>query len=78
MAIYRLIKNGCFVPEQTAAMVAAYEEALVRLGIVDRSDPRTETIAVRIVHSVGSGEADIERIVRFAVRDHSGPKRIPA
>jgi hypothetical protein len=45
MAIYRLIANGTFGPEETKAMTAAYEAALVDLGLVDRDDPITEIVA---------------------------------
>jgi hypothetical protein len=35
MAIYRLIANGSFGPEEIKAMTAAYEAALVDLGFAD-------------------------------------------
>jgi len=34
MAIYRLIANGSFGPDEIKAMTAAYEAALVDLGLV--------------------------------------------
>ncbi len=36
MAIYKLIANGSFGPDEIEAMSAAYESALVNLGIVNR------------------------------------------
>ena len=39
MAIYKLIANGSFGPDEIEAMSAAYESALVNLGIVNRDDP---------------------------------------
>ena len=47
MAIYKLIANGSFGPDEIEAMSAAYESALVNLGIVNRDDPITELIAKR-------------------------------
>lgn len=56
MAIYRLIKNGSFGPEEIEAMTAAYEAALMELRLTDRDDPITELIARSIVNVVATGE----------------------
>ena len=58
MAIYRLIANGTFGPEEIKAMTAAYEAALVDLGLVDRDDPITEFVASAIVTITSMGERD--------------------
>jgi hypothetical protein len=58
MAIYRLIANGAFGPEEIEAMTAAYEAALVDLGLVDRDDPITEIVAAAIVTVTSMGERD--------------------
>jgi hypothetical protein len=58
MAIYRLIANGSFGPEEIKAMTAAYEAALVDLGLVDRDDPITEIVATAIVSITSRGERD--------------------
>jgi hypothetical protein len=58
MAIYRLIANGTFGPEETEAMTAAYEAALADLGLVDRDDPITEIVATAIVTVTSMGERD--------------------
>ena len=57
MAIYRLIANGTFGPEEIKAMTAAYEGALLDLGLVDRDDPITEIVATAIVEHCGFGRA---------------------
>ncbi len=75
MAIYRLISRSTFGPAEIATMTAAYEAALAKLGITDRSDPRTETIALKIVHRVKSGEDDVQRVVLFAISDFATPKQ---
>lgn len=49
MAIYRLIAKGTFGPEEIEAMAAAYEAALLDLGLADRDDPITEIVAAAIV-----------------------------
>jgi hypothetical protein len=46
---YRLIAKGTFEPEEIEVMTAAYEAALVDLGLVDRNDPITEIVATAIV-----------------------------
>ena len=58
MAIYRLIANGTFGPEEIEAMTAAYEAALLDLGLVDRDDPITEIVAAAIVSIASRGERD--------------------
>jgi hypothetical protein len=58
MAIYRLIANGSFGPEEIKAMTAAYEAALIDLGLVDRDDPITEIVATAIVSVTSMGERD--------------------
>jgi hypothetical protein len=44
MAIYRLIANGSFGPDEIEVMTAAYEGALIDLGLTNRDDPITESI----------------------------------
>ncbi len=58
MAIYRLIANGTFGPEEIEAMTAAYEATLFDLGLVDRDDPITEIVATAIVSITSMGERD--------------------
>ena len=58
MAIYRLIANGSFGPAEIQAMTAAYEAALLDLGLTDRVDPITEIVATAIVNVTSRGERD--------------------
>ena len=58
MAIYRLIANGTFGPVEIKAMTAAYEAALLDLGLADRDDPITEIVAAAIVDITSRGERD--------------------
>jgi hypothetical protein len=67
MAIYRLIANGSFGQMEIAIMSAAYENALIDLGIANRDDPITELIARAIVNVVATGERDPRIIERRAI-----------
>ena len=68
MAIYRLIASGSFDPNEIEAMTAAYETALVEIGLVDRDDPLTELIANSILTVAAIGERDPEKIKERALR----------
>jgi hypothetical protein len=67
MAIYRLLQNSAFGPEEIACMTTAYEEALRVLGLTDRADPMTEILAKKIVEIAQTGERDPMRICTNAV-----------
>ena len=58
MAIYRLISNGSFGPDEIKIMTAAYEAALIDLAVTNRDDPVTELIARAIVNITATGERD--------------------
>jgi hypothetical protein len=68
MAIYRLIQNSTFQPQEISEMTEPYERALANLGIVDRTDPQTESIAFAILHLLREGETDPDRLAEFACR----------
>ena len=68
MAIYRLIESGSYGPDEIKAMAAAYETALVEIGLVDRDDPFTELIANSILTITATGERDPEKIKERALR----------
>jgi hypothetical protein len=56
MAIYRLIASSSFGPDEIEAMTAAYEGALIDLGLNDRDDPLTQLVAKSIVDVTATGE----------------------
>ena len=58
MAIYRLISNGSFGPDEIKVMTAAYEGALIDLAVTKRDDPITELIARAAVNVIATGERD--------------------
>lgn len=67
MAIYRLIANGSFGPDEIEVMKAAYEAALLDVGVVTRDDPITELIAKSIVNVVATGERDPQAVMERAL-----------
>ena len=67
MAIYRLIANGSFGPDEIEVMKAAYEAALVDVGVATRDDPITELIAKSIVNVVATGERDPQAVMERAL-----------
>jgi hypothetical protein len=71
MAIYRLLKNGVFGPDEIKVLTTAYEEALRALRLKDRSDPATEMIARRIIELAQCGERDPVRLREHAIRSLS-------
>ena len=58
MAIYKLIANGSFAPDEIAVMRAAYEAALAELDVSEQNSPITELIARAIINVVLRGERD--------------------
>jgi hypothetical protein len=67
MAIYKLIANGSFGQMEIEIMSAAYEAALINLGITNRDDPITELIAKAIVNVVATGERDPKLVEQRAI-----------
>jgi hypothetical protein len=41
VAIYKLIANDSFGPDEIEVMKAAYEAALIDVGVIDRDEPIT-------------------------------------
>jgi len=67
MAIYKLIANGSFGPDEIRVMTEAYEGALVDLGIADREDPITELVAKAIVNVTATGERNGQLVKERAI-----------
>jgi hypothetical protein len=67
VAIYKLIANGSFGPDEIEVMKAAYEAALVDVGVTNRDDPITELIAKSIVNVTASGERDPKQVMERAL-----------
>lgn len=69
MAIYRILQNSPFAPEDISRLVAAYEAALQALGLADRNDALTELVARKIIEIGQTGVRDPLQISRLAVTD---------
>ena len=67
MAIYRLLQNSAFAPEDIAPLVAAYEDCLRALELRDRSDPITELVAKKIIELAQTGIRDSSQLGRLAL-----------
>ena len=62
MAIYRLLAQSSFDPEDISRMTAAYEECLRLLKLANRADPITELVAKHIIEVARTGERDPSKI----------------
>jgi hypothetical protein len=69
VAIYRLLQNCEFGPDEIGRMTMAYEDALRVLGLANRTDPITEIVAKKIIEIVQTGERDPLHIRARAIAD---------
>jgi hypothetical protein len=67
MAIYRILQNSGFTPEQIKPMCLAYEAALAELKLRDRDDPMTLAVAKAIIEVAETGERDPMSICTLAL-----------
>ena len=63
-----LENNDWFGPEDIAGLTTALEAALAKLGLVDRSDPTTLTLAKLIIELAKAGEREPERLCDSALK----------
>ena len=61
-------------PENIEGLVAAYEQALIALGIEDRNDPMTELVAKKVFEIRQMGVRDPAKICSIAVHLRSVQK----
>jgi hypothetical protein len=69
MAIYRLLQNSAFAPEDIAPLATAYEECLRTLKLSDRSDPISEILAKKIIEIAQTGVRDSGQLGRLALAE---------
>ena len=74
MAIYKLLRNSAFEPEDVKRLGVAFEMALKELGIKDRQSSSGETLAKLIIEAAQSGPRDSAEICRIAVACLNGPQ----
>ena len=60
-----------FEPEAIAKMSAAFESALRKLGLADRSDPGAMAVAKLIIEFAKTDERDHERLCDLALQQLS-------
>jgi hypothetical protein len=56
MPIRPLLQGGSFSPEDVTSLVAAFEDTLSALGLVNRKDPAVLIVARRILDLARDGE----------------------
>jgi hypothetical protein len=69
MAIYRLLKESSFGPEELSKLGAAYERTLEALGLTDRKDPMTELVARKLLAIHRTGVCDPVGLSQRAIQE---------
>ena len=69
MAIYKLIQNVAFEPEDIERLVTAHEQTLHALRLKDRSDPITQLVAEKIIAIGRLGIEDPAEISKLALKE---------
>ncbi len=69
MALYQLLQNLSPGPEDIAKLATAYEDALTKLQLSNRSDPIATIIAQRIVEAAKTGVRDSAELCALAIKD---------
>jgi len=67
MAIHKLIANGSFGPDEIEVMRAAYEAALIDVGVTNPDEPITDLIAKSIVNVAATGERNPKEVMERAL-----------
>jgi len=60
-------RDSVFEPEDIAQLAASLESALTHLGVKDRNDPMTNSVAKLIIQLAKDGERDSTSLARRAV-----------
>jgi len=67
--IYKLLKSqGSFEPEEVAVLGHVFEEVLQTMGLVDRQDPRTTTVAQNVIEIAKAGVRDPIRLKALTIQ----------
>lgn len=67
MPIHRLLQNQPIGPEEISRLLAAYEQALRGIGLVDRNDPLAEIVAKKVIEIAQRGVRDPSAIAALAI-----------
>ena len=69
MPIYELLRRqGAVAPEEVALLGNVFEDVLNTLGLVDRQDPLTASVAQKVIELASAGIRDPERLKRLTVQ----------
>ena len=71
MPIRPFLKDESFGPEDIANLSAAFEAALRKLGLADRTDPAATAVAKLIIEFAKAGQRDPERLCALALGELS-------
>jgi hypothetical protein len=63
-----LKEDHSFGPEDIANLTAAFEAALIKIGLTDRKDPLTTTVAKAIIQVAKKGERDPQKLCERALK----------
>jgi hypothetical protein len=72
LAIYRMLDGMDFDEQSKKAMTTAYEVVLVELGLADRTDPLTITVASKIISLCRLDTCDADRLIELTLREIRG------
>ena len=72
MALYRLLRNTAFEPEQIDSMAQAFEAICLKLHLTNRDDPLRDVIAEKVIDWAKRGERKPERLYQLALADIQG------
>ena len=69
MPIYELLRRqSAFAPEEVTLLGNVFEDVLKTLGLVDRQDPLTASVAQKVIELASAGVRDPERLKRLTVQ----------
>ena len=69
VTIHRLFARSALGPDEIAVLVAAYEQTLLKLDLVDRDDPITQLVAKKIIEIGQTGLKDPAQISARAIEE---------
>jgi hypothetical protein len=75
MAIYRLLQERVFEPDDVHLMTRVYEDVLKAFNLIERTDPVTELIAKTVIEMVQTGERDPARLKDLTIKAIVDTKR---
>ena len=69
LTIRRILQKRSCEPDDVGRLVAAYEQALRGLGLVDRGDPIAEMVAKKVIQVAERGARDPSDIAALAIME---------